>query len=327
MKHFTAIAALLIFSLLTAVGTGACGPIPGADTADPVTETAAPLPAVVTGAAVTTADAQDEVAARALDAPTAAGVTETAGATESLAQEAETATPPGASAADAQPAEAVTGAAEAEGAKGEDADKDAAADKDRKAEEKAAAEKEAKEKAAKEKADKKKADKKKAAKEKADKEKADKKKAAKEKAKKEKAEKAKKKTVTLSIDCLTILDNMDKLTPGKEKLVGNGWIMKEKKVELKDGDTAFDLLVRECKAAKIHMEHSYVPMYESAYIEGINNLYEFDAGELSGWMYSVNGWYPNYGCSKYELKDGDVMKWRYTCDLGRDVGGEGAVTG
>lgn len=61
-------------------------------------------------------------------------------------------------------------------------------------------------------------------------------------------------------------------------------------------------------------------MYNSAYIEGIHNLYEFDVGELSGWMYSVNDWFPNYGCSRYQLQDGDVVEWVYTCDLGEDVG-------
>ena len=38
-------------------------------------------------------------------------------------------------------------------------------------------------------------------------------------------------------------------------------------------------------------------------------------------MYNVNGWFPNYGCSRYALQDGDVIRWRYTCDLGADVGG------
>ena len=37
-------------------------------------------------------------------------------------------------------------------------------------------------------------------------------------------------------------------------------------------------------------------------------------------MYEVNGRYPNYGCSRYRLKNGDAVNWRYTCDLGRDVG-------
>ena len=61
-------------------------------------------------------------------------------------------------------------------------------------------------------------------------------------------------------------------------------------------------------------------MYGSYYIEGINQLYEFDCGQNSGWMYCVNGWFPNYGCSSYTVEDGDVIEWRYTCDLGSDVG-------
>ena len=52
------------------------------------------------------------------------------------------------------------------------------------------------------------------------------------------------------------------------------------------------------------------------YIQGINNLYEFDGGRWSGWMYCVNSWYPNYGCGQYTVKAGDVIEWNYTCDLG-----------
>lgn len=98
------------------------------------------------------------------------------------------------------------------------------------------------------------------------------------------------------------------------------------KVTFKSGATVFDVLQSQCKAAGIPMEFEYTPLYKSAYIEGINGLYEFDKGELSGWMYSVNGWFPNYGCSRYKLKTGDKIRWRYTCDLGKDIGG-GDATG
>ena len=63
-------------------------------------------------------------------------------------------------------------------------------------------------------------------------------------------------------------------------------------------------------------------LYKTAYIEGINNLYEFDVGELSGWEYCVNGIYPNFGCSGYKLENGDVVCWRYTCDRGLDIGND-----
>ncbi|ONI45497.1 hypothetical protein AN641_04055 [Candidatus Epulonipiscioides gigas] len=132
--------------------------------------------------------------------------------------------------------------------------------------------------------------------------------------------------VTFSIICDTLLDNMDILDSSKHNLVpSDGIIYPTKTVEAKEGESVFDLLLRLSVDNKLHMEFVNTPMYGSAYIEGINNLYEFDAGELSGWMYRVNGEFPNYGCSKYELKDGDIVEWLYTCDLGRDLGRDGEV--
>lgn len=130
-------------------------------------------------------------------------------------------------------------------------------------------------------------------------------------------------TCTLSISCATILDNMDLCDPEKVELVPeDGWILQPMTVTFYEGESVFNVLQRTCKQQKIHMEFENTPIYNSAYIEGINNLYEFDVGNLSGWMYQVNGWFPNYGCSRYQLKDGDVIEWVYTCDLGKDVGGD-----
>lgn len=130
-------------------------------------------------------------------------------------------------------------------------------------------------------------------------------------------------TCTLSISCATILDNMDLCNKEKRELVPeDGWILKPTTVTFYEGESVFNVLQRTCKQQKIHMEFENTPIYNSAYIEGINNLYEFDVGNTSGWMYKVNGWFPNYGCSRYQLKDGDVIEWVYTCDLGKDVGGD-----
>ncbi len=136
------------------------------------------------------------------------------------------------------------------------------------------------------------------------------------------------KTCTISISCATILDHLDWVDAGKQDLVPtDGWILLPTAVTFTEGESVFDVLQRICMERKIHMEFEYTPMYQSAYIEGIANLYEFDCGELSGWMYKVNGWFPNYGCSQYVLKDGDVIFWVYTCDLGNDVGGGFAAGG
>jgi hypothetical protein len=133
---------------------------------------------------------------------------------------------------------------------------------------------------------------------------------------------------TLSISCAAIADNPDWLDVDKAELVPeDGWILKPTAVTFYEGESVFNVLLRTCKQQGIHMEFENTPVYNSAYIEGIGNLYEFDCGELSGWMYKVNGWFPNYGCSRYQLHDGDVVEWVYTCDLGVDVGGYSSAAG
>lgn len=128
-------------------------------------------------------------------------------------------------------------------------------------------------------------------------------------------------TCTLYVECSTILDNIEDLTEGKEDLVpSDGVIFSRKKVTFYEGESVYDLLLREMQNNRIHMEAEFTPAYNSAYVQGINNLYEKDCGRWSGWMYNVNGWYPNYGCSRYQIQEGDVIEWRYTCDLGRDLG-------
>lgn len=135
---------------------------------------------------------------------------------------------------------------------------------------------------------------------------------------------AKKLTCTITIRCDTILDNMDELDPAKAPYVpDDGVILREVTVEFTEGETVFDVLNRACKQYNIPLEYSWTPMYDSYYVEGINNLYEFDCGVESGWMYKVNGWFPNYGCSSYYLTGGESIVWCYTCKgLGEDIGAE-----
>ena len=135
-------------------------------------------------------------------------------------------------------------------------------------------------------------------------------------------------TCTFSIECSTIVNNLSMLDPDKLEMVpNNGVILEATTVTFYEGESVFDVLQRVCRDHNIHMEASWTPIYNSAYVEGIHNLYEFDCGSLSGWMYNVDGWYPNYGASRYQLKPGEVVQWRYTCDLGNDVGGAYAVSG
>lgn len=129
-------------------------------------------------------------------------------------------------------------------------------------------------------------------------------------------------TCTIEVRCDTILDNMGDLAPGKSSCVpANGVILAASTVRFAQGDTVLDVLKAASSATGLQLEYSYTPGYGSYYVEGINNLYEFDCGNESGWMYKVNGWFPNYGCSEYQVHDGDVIVWCYTCKgYGADLG-------
>ena len=132
-------------------------------------------------------------------------------------------------------------------------------------------------------------------------------------------------TVTVSIRCDTVLENYDGLDPSlrsDEFVPPDGVILPATEYVLRPGDTAFDILERAVRYNRIQMEYQGADKnsFGSVYVQGINYLYEFSCGPLSGWMYRVDGEFPNYGCSKYELSDGQIIEWIYTCNLGNDVG-------
>ena len=132
-------------------------------------------------------------------------------------------------------------------------------------------------------------------------------------------------TVIISIRCDTVLENYDDLDPSlrsDEFVPPDGVILPATEYVLRPGDTAFDLLERAVRYNRLQMEYQGADKnsFGSVYVQGINYLYEFSCGPLSGWMYRVDGEFPNYGCSKYELSDGQIIEWIYTCNLGNDVG-------
>lgn len=140
---------------------------------------------------------------------------------------------------------------------------------------------------------------------------------------------------TISINCSQILNNPDKLKAEKAPFVpNNGYILEEVTVEFSEGESVYDVFQRACSenvcadncgycsAGGIHYEASYNAGYDNYYIEGIHQLYEKDCGSKSGWLYRVNGAFPNYGCSSYTVRNGDKIEFLYTCNLGEDVGNE-----
>ena len=80
--------------------------------------------------------------------------------------------------------------------------------------------------------------------------------------------------------------------------------MGSKTLTLEEGSTVYDALC----AMGVSISGS------STYVSAINGLGEFDCGQNSGWLYSVNGVYPQKSCGKYVLSSGDSIVWKYTVD-------------
>ena len=114
---------------------------------------------------------------------------------------------------------------------------------------------------------------------------------------------------TVTIRCDTVAGRADHIP-------ADGVILAETTVMLAEGSTAFDqLAVRE---HKIHMDKEEGAM-GTVYVKGIANLYEFDFGDLSGWMFCVNGGSAQTGSGDYVLQAGDKVEWLYTTELGKDL--------
>lgn len=122
----------------------------------------------------------------------------------------------------------------------------------------------------------------------------------------------------VTINCLKAIESGELSDAILSIVPGDGIILDSYLVEYEDGDTVFSVLTKAVREKSIHMEYSGTK--KSPYIEGISNIYEFDCGSLSGWMYRINGWFPTFGLGQYKIKRGDQIELIYTCDLGRDIG-------
>ncbi|MEK4354747.1 S-layer homology domain-containing protein [Paenibacillus sp. FSL R5-0475] len=110
--------------------------------------------------------------------------------------------------------------------------------------------------------------------------------------------------VTLSVDKLTI---------------NKGYVVPSAQIELQPGDTVWSVLKRVLDSRGIVYKYKWTEIYNSVYVESIAGDGEFDHGSGSGWMYNVNGQYPDFGASQYTLSAGDSIQWRYTTQWGADL--------
>ena len=124
----------------------------------------------------------------------------------------------------------------------------------------------------------------------------------------------------MEIRCDTVLSQP---TPPSADLPGDGVILPPTPVKFTQGESVYDVLRRVCKTAGIDLGYNYTVVFGGYYITAIGGLSENDYGNGSGWLFRVNGWFPNYGAGRYEVEDGDTVEWHYSCEgSGADLGRE-----
>lgn len=101
------------------------------------------------------------------------------------------------------------------------------------------------------------------------------------------------------------------------KVIGyNGTILKKTSDEVKDGDNVLSFTKRVLRDKDIEYDD------DGGYLVSIDGLAQFDKGSKSGWMFSVNGDFPEIGADDVDIDKDDYIKWEYTTDLGDDIGND-----
>lgn len=123
---------------------------------------------------------------------------------------------------------------------------------------------------------------------------------------------------TIEIRCDNATARKDSITnPGiRDAIPDDGTILEVTTYTAVEGFTVYDVL-----AAVTAMHDPVIPIVansDKSYVLSINNLSEKNVGPQSGWTYRVNGVLPMMAANQYKVKDGDVIKWIYVCQM-RDM--------
>ena len=121
---------------------------------------------------------------------------------------------------------------------------------------------------------------------------------------------------TIEIRCDNATARKDSITNQgiRDSIPDDGTILEVTTYTGKEGFTVYDVL-----AAVTAAHNPVIPIVANAdrsYVSSINNLSEKNVGPTSGWTYRVNGVLPMMAANQYKVKDGDVIKWIYVCQMG-----------
>ena len=96
--------------------------------------------------------------------------------------------------------------------------------------------------------------------------------------------------------------------------------------EVKINSTVWDLMQQIQNASNSKVKFLARDSQYGTYVEGVTydrtTLREFDNGNLSGWMYTLNGKHPEVGVAAQFLSDRDTVVFHYTDDYTKEEGSE-----
>lgn len=103
------------------------------------------------------------------------------------------------------------------------------------------------------------------------------------------------------------LENSDEASV-KMVIIGDEWIVKDN-IFAYEGDTVFSILEEFTQRNDISLESTYYDQFDSILIDSIENNQNGNDGMY--WQYYVNDEIPMVGCDKYEISNGDYIKWTF----------------
>ncbi|MGI6498441.1 MAG: DUF4430 domain-containing protein [Oscillospiraceae bacterium] len=114
---------------------------------------------------------------------------------------------------------------------------------------------------------------------------------------------------TLSVTCEDAMGSELLSDALREALPEGGVLYAAQTVSASEGETVLELLSREMRLENIPLDVG------DGYVKGIGSLYEGACGEVSGWLFRVNGEMPSVGAGDCVVQEGDLIEWFYICDM------------
>ncbi len=116
-----------------------------------------------------------------------------------------------------------------------------------------------------------------------------------------------------------IIEIKDNVTFSVEtRTIGQADVFAPTQIAFVEGETTWDLLLRVAESNDIVLDYSVSDW--GPYLTGVNDVFAFDFGSASGWMYDVNSEAPAVGMSDNLMSGGDVIRLCYTLSWEDSIG-------